>query len=83
MKTFVPVKSKHDQLYVICLVYDYGLIQNELLHELKVHIMLSIVIMIVVLIFSFIFSRSITKPIGYIVEQVNEIAQGNFGKNYI
>ncbi|MDQ6600062.1 bifunctional diguanylate cyclase/phosphodiesterase [Bacillus salipaludis] len=80
MKTFVPVKTKLDQPYVICLVYDYGLIQSELLHELKVHIMLSIVIMIVVLIISFIFSRSITKPIGYIVEQVNEIAQGNFGK---
>ncbi|OIK11875.1 GGDEF domain-containing protein [Bacillus sp. MUM 116] len=80
MKTFVPVNIRNDQPYVICLVYDYGLIQNELLHELKVHILLSIVIMILVLIISFIFSRSITKPIGYIVEQVNEIALGNFGK---
>ncbi|MDR7002705.1 EAL domain-containing protein [Neobacillus niacini] len=80
MKTFVPVNTKNDQPYVICLVYNYGLIQNELLHELKVHILLSIVIMILVLIISFIFSRSITKPIGYIVEQVNEIAQGNYGK---
>ncbi|MFJ7728103.1 EAL domain-containing protein [Neobacillus sp. NPDC097160] len=81
MKTFVPVFSKNDQPFVIGLVYDYGLIQAELVHELKVHILLSIAIMIIVLIVSFIFSRSITQPIGYIVEQVNEIAQGNFGKN--
>ena len=80
MKTFVPVFSKNDQPFVIGLVYDYGLIQTELIHELRVHIFLSIVIMIIVLIVSFIFSRSITQPIGYIVDQVNEIAQGNFGK---
>ncbi|MDQ0198711.1 bifunctional diguanylate cyclase/phosphodiesterase [Neobacillus ginsengisoli] len=81
IKTFVPVLSKNEQPYVIGLVFNYGLIQQELNHELTVHILLSIVIMIMVLIISFIFSRSITQPIGYIVEQVNEIAQGNFGKN--
>ncbi|AZU63722.1 EAL domain-containing protein [Neobacillus mesonae] len=80
MKTFVPVFSKNDLPFVIGLVYDYGLIQEELTHELFVHILLSIVIMIIVLIISFIFSRSITQPIGYIVDQVNEIAQGKFGK---
>ncbi|GHI01552.1 hypothetical protein AM1BK_50940 [Neobacillus kokaensis] len=80
MKTFVPVFSKNDQPFVIGLVYNYGIIQEELRHELVVHILLSIAIMIIVLIISFIFSRSITQPIGYIVEQVNEIAQGNFGK---
>ncbi|MCM2531327.1 EAL domain-containing protein [Neobacillus pocheonensis] len=81
IKTFVPVSSKNEQPYVIGLVFNYGLIQQELNLELKVHILLSIVIMIIVLIISFIFSRSITQPIGYIVEQVNEIAEGNFGKN--
>ena len=80
MKTFVPVISKNEP-YAIGLVYNFGLIQNELIHELIVHILLSIVIMIFVLIISLIFSRSITKPIGYIVEQVNEIAQGNYGMN--
>ncbi|WP_066067571.1 putative bifunctional diguanylate cyclase/phosphodiesterase [Neobacillus soli] len=80
MKTFVPISPTNDQPFVIGLVYDYGLIQEELTHELMVHILLSIAIMIIVLIVSFIFSRSITQPIGYIVEQVNEIAQGNFGK---
>lgn len=80
MKTFVPVRSKSEP-YVIGLVYNFGLIQNELLHELMVHILLSIVIMILVLIISLVFSRSITKPIGYIVEQVNEITKGNFGIN--
>ncbi|MBO0962486.1 EAL domain-containing protein [Neobacillus sp. MM2021_6] len=79
-KTFVPIFSKNDQPFVIGLVYNYGLIHAELVHELKVHILLSIAIMIIVLIVSFLFSRSITQPIGYIVEHVNEIAQGNFGK---
>lgn len=81
MKTFVPVFPENDQPYVIGLVYNYGLIQQELSHELLVHVLLSIAIMIIVLIISFIFSRSITQPIGYIVDQVNEIAQGNYGKN--
>jgi diguanylate cyclase len=80
IKTFVPVSPKNQQPYVIGLVYDYGLIQNELNHELLVHILLSITIMIVVLFIGLISSRSITKPIGYIVEQVNHIAKGEYGK---
>ncbi|WP_246277118.1 GGDEF domain-containing phosphodiesterase [Neobacillus endophyticus] len=80
IKTFVPVFPSNDEPFVIGIVYNYGLIQQELNHELQVHILLSIAIMIVVLIVSFIFSRSITKPIAYIAQQVNEIAQGNFGK---
>ncbi|MBS4213443.1 bifunctional diguanylate cyclase/phosphodiesterase [Neobacillus rhizophilus] len=79
MKTFVP-DSANGTAFVTGLVYDYGLIENELAHELKVHILLSIIIMIIVLIISFIFSNSITRPIGYIVDRVNEIAKGNFGK---
>ena len=81
MKTFVPVFPKNDQAYVIGLVYNYGLIEQELRHELMVHVLLSIAIMIIVLIISFIFSRSITQPIGYIVDQVNDIAHGNYEKN--
>ncbi|MFL6560939.1 MAG: GGDEF domain-containing protein, partial [Bacillus sp. (in: firmicutes)] len=80
MKTFVPIFSTPAEPFVIGLVYNYGLIQKELTHELMVHILLSVVIMIIVFIISLIFSRSITQPIGYIVDQVNEIAQGNFGK---
>jgi diguanylate cyclase len=78
MKTFVPVFSTPEEPFVIGLVYNYGLIQKELSDELMVHILLSFVIMIIVFITSLIFSRSLTQPIGYIVEQVNEIAQGNF-----
>ncbi|WP_160724373.1 putative bifunctional diguanylate cyclase/phosphodiesterase [Bacillus sp. USDA818B3_A] len=81
LKTFVPVFPKSGQPFVIGLVYNYSLIQNELRHELIVHILLSLAIMVIVLIVSILFSRSITRPIGYIVEQVNEIAQGNFGKH--
>lgn len=80
MKTFVPIIQKNQEQYVIGLVYNYGLIQKQLNDELREHVLLSIAIMMVVLLVSFIFSRSITQPIGYIVEQVNEIAQGNFGK---
>ena len=78
MKTFVPVFPATDEPFVIGLVYNYGLIQEELTHELTVHILLSFVIMVIVFITSLIFSHSITQPIGYIVEQVNEIAEGNF-----
>lgn len=81
MKTFVPIfDNTNEQPYVIGLVYHYGLIEKQLYDELKVHLLFSAVIMTVELIVSFIFSRSITRPIGYIVEQVNEIAEGNFSK---
>ena len=81
LKTFVPVFPKSGQPFVIGLAYNYGLIQNELRNELFMHILLSLAFMLIVFIVSLIFSRSITRPIGYIVEQVNEIAQGNFGKH--
>jgi len=79
-KTFVPINKGNDDKYVIGLVYDYGLIQKQLIGELGEHVLLSSIFMIIVLLTSFIFSRSITNPIGRIVEHVNEIAQGNFGK---
>ncbi|NHC41875.1 EAL domain-containing protein [Bacillus sp. MM2020_1] len=79
MKTFVPVFSTSTEPFVIGLVYNYGLIKKELTHELLVHLLLSFIIMIIVFVISLIFSRSITQPIGYIVDQVNSIAQGNFG----
>ncbi|MED4229259.1 putative bifunctional diguanylate cyclase/phosphodiesterase [Neobacillus cucumis] len=82
LKTFVPVFPKSGQPFVIGLVYNYGLIQQELRHELFMHILLSLGIMLIVFIVSLIFSRSITQPIAYIAEQVNEIAQGNFGKHF-
>ncbi|MEH7081640.1 EAL domain-containing protein [Neobacillus drentensis] len=78
MKTFVPVYSTPEP-FVIGLAYDYGIIKKELTHELMVHVLLSFIVMLIVFIISLIFSRSITQPIAYIVEQVNDIAQGNFG----
>ncbi|HWO97773.1 MAG TPA: EAL domain-containing protein [Bacillus sp. (in: firmicutes)] len=82
-KTFVPIGTDTKEPYVIGLTYDYGLIEHQLKNELLEHLLLSIPFILIVLITSLIFSRSITKPIGYIVEQVNEIAQGNFGKNLV
>ncbi|WP_257984502.1 putative bifunctional diguanylate cyclase/phosphodiesterase [Neobacillus cucumis] len=83
LKTFVPVFPKSGQPFVIGLVYNYGLIQDELRHELFMHILLSLAIMLIVFVVSLIFSRSITQPISYIVEHVNEIAQGNFGRHLL
>lgn len=81
MKTFVPiVKATNGEPYVIGLVYNYELIEQQLQNELNAHILLSIVIMVLVFFVSLVFSRSITNPIGYIVDQVKEIAQGKFGK---
>ncbi len=82
-KTFVPISTDVEEPYVIGLTYDYGLIEQQLNEELLEHLLLSIPFVLIVLITSLVFSRSITKPIGYIVEQVNEIAQGNFGKNLV
>ncbi|TYR80706.1 EAL domain-containing protein [Priestia megaterium] len=83
MKTFVPINTDTEEPYVIGLTYNYGLIQEELNHELLMHVLLSLPFIFIVLIISVILSRSITKPIGYIVEQVSEIAQGNFGKKLV
>ncbi len=80
-KTFVPINTDTQDPYVIGVTYDYSLIQKELDKELLQHLVLAIPFIVMVLLTSFVFSRSITRPIGYIVEKVNEIAQGNFGGN--
>lgn len=77
-KTFIPIKG--DQPYVIGITYDYGVIQHELNQDLKEHIGLLLLFMTFVFLASSIYSRTITKPISYVVAQVNEIAKGNFGK---
>lgn len=82
-KTFVSISAGTMEPYVIGLTYDYSLIEQQLKDEFLDHLLLSIPFILIVLITSLVFSRSITKPIGYIVEQVNEIAQGNFGKNLV
>ncbi|PED65852.1 EAL domain-containing protein [Priestia megaterium] len=80
LKTLVPVKEKNTPAYVIGVVYDYGLIEKELQQELIKHLLLSLPFIFIVLIISFIFSTSITRPIKHIMEHVNQIAKGNFGK---
>ncbi|WP_019156778.1 putative bifunctional diguanylate cyclase/phosphodiesterase [Robertmurraya massiliosenegalensis] len=79
-KAFVPIDADTDEPYVIGLTYDHNIIQNALNDELANYVVTSMIFMIMVLIFSFIFSNSITKPIALIVEHVNDLAQGNFGK---
>ncbi|MFL0493472.1 EAL domain-containing protein [Priestia megaterium] len=80
LKTLVPIKEKNSPAYVIGVVYDYGLIEKELQQELIKHLLLSLPFIFIVLIISFIFSTSITRPIKHIMEHVNQIAKGNFGK---
>lgn len=80
LKTLVPIKEKNSPAYVIGVVYDYGLIKKELQQELIKHLLLSLPFIFIVLIISFIFSTSITRPIKHIMEHVNQIAKGNFGK---
>ncbi|MDP4163752.1 MAG: EAL domain-containing protein [Bacillota bacterium] len=79
-KTFVPVGIHSDQPFVLGFTYDYGIIQQQLQQEMISHLILSGIFMLIVLLISAIFSRTITKPIDFIAEQVNEIAKGNFGK---
>ncbi len=80
LKTLVPIKEKNSPAYVIGVVYDYGLIEKELQQELIKHLLLSLPFIFIVLIVSFVFSTSITRPIKHIMEHVNQIAKGNFGK---
>jgi len=80
LKTLVPIKEKNTPAYVIGVVYDYGLIEKELQQELIKHLLLSLPFIFIVLIISFVFSTSITRPIKHIMEHVNQIAKGNFGK---
>ncbi|MEI2360444.1 EAL domain-containing protein [Priestia megaterium] len=80
LKTLVPIKEKNSPAYVIGVVYDYGLIERELQQELIKHLLLSLPFIFIVLVISFVFSTSITRPIKHIMEHVNQIAKGNFGK---
>ncbi|KAA0546097.1 EAL domain-containing protein [Bacillus sp. BGMRC 2118] len=78
-KTFIPVKDE-EQSYVIGIAYDYDIVQQQLTQDLWDHIGLLLISMAFVFIASSFYSRTITKPISYVVAQVNEIAKGNFGK---
>ncbi|WP_393959607.1 EAL domain-containing protein [Priestia megaterium] len=75
-----PLGFSRVEYQVIGVVYDYGLIEKELQQELIKHLLLSLPFIFIVLIISFIFSTSITRPIERIMEHVNQIAKGNFGK---
>lgn len=79
-KSLVPIDVNTAEPYVIGLAYDYSIIEEQLKKELLKHLLFSFLFSLIVFGTSFVFSRSITKPIGYIVEWVNEIAAGNFGK---
>ncbi|TKC19286.1 EAL domain-containing protein [Robertmurraya kyonggiensis] len=82
-KAFVPINESNDGSYVIGFVYDNAMIDKELYKELEAYLFSSLFFMIIVLFVSFIFSNSITKPIALIVDHVNEIAQGTFGKKLV
>ncbi|OKL36587.1 bifunctional diguanylate cyclase/phosphodiesterase [Domibacillus mangrovi] len=82
-KSLVPMGGNTEEPYVIGLTYDYSLTEEQLKDELLKHLLFSFLFSLIVLGASFVFSRSITKPIGYIVEQVNEIAAGKFGVNLV
>ncbi len=82
-KSLVPIGVNTEEPYVIGLTYDYSLIEEQLKDELLKHLLLSVLFILIAFGTSFMFSRSITKPIRYIVERVNEIAEGNFGKNLV
>ncbi|MGF9944966.1 diguanylate cyclase [Priestia megaterium] len=75
-----PLGFSRVEYQVIGVVYDYGLIEKELQQELIKHLLLSLPFIFIVLIISFVFSTSITRPIKRIMEYVNQIAKGNFGK---
>jgi diguanylate cyclase (GGDEF)-like protein len=83
MKTLVPIIKGTTDPYVIGLTYDYGLIEEKLNDELLTHFLLSLPFILIVLGTSFVFSRSITKPISSIVDRVNEITEGKFGKKLV
>ena len=82
-KTLVPIDTDTSDPYVIGVAYDYSLIQDELNKEFWQHFFLTIPFVLLVLLTSFVFSRSITKPISYIDEELNKIAEGKFGGNVI
>lgn len=79
-KTFVPSGLRTEEPFVLGFSYDYGIIQQQLQKEMLKHILLSGIFMLLVLLTSAFFSRTITRPIDFIADQVNEIAKGNFGK---
>ncbi|WP_018393502.1 EAL domain-containing protein [Bacillus sp. 37MA] len=82
-KSLVPIGVNTEEPYVIGLTYDYSLIEEQLKDELLKHLLLSVLFILIAFGTSFMFSRSITNPIRYIVERVNEIAAGNFGKDLV
>lgn len=81
LKTFLPVPGDDTQKpYVIALVTDYGAIQSTLQQQMLRNIIISLAVLLLSVLVCYLFAGFLVRPVHLILEKVNEIAKGNFGK---
>lgn len=79
-KSFVPVFATTGEPFVVGVSYDYSVIDDQIKEDLMNQICVSALFFVLVLIISVLLSKSLTRPISYIAETVNEITKGNFNR---
>ncbi|WP_247741109.1 ATP-binding protein [Cohnella sp. LGH] len=78
IKSFIPLQNeKH---YVVSVIFDYGSIKEALNRQLFLLMFISAGLLVLVWTTSYFISGAMIRPLRHIVDYVNEIAVGRFGR---
>jgi len=78
IKSFIPLSE--DMPYIVGVVFDYGAVKKELKDQLILHATISIALILGTWVASYFIAGVLIRPLRYILDIVNEIAEGKFGR---
>lgn len=78
MKSFIPLSE--EMPYVISVNFDYGANKQALNHQLFIHAIISLCLIVASWFVSYLISGFLIRPLRHILDYVNEIAEGKFGR---
>lgn len=78
LKSFVPIITPNQALYVISIVMDYATISSVMNEQLISNISISLILLGVVIFGSNILAGIITSPIQHMLKKVNDVSDGRF-----
>jgi len=77
-KSFIPLQD--EKRYVVGVIFDYGSIKKALDHQLFLLFAISAGLLLLVWVSSYFIAGVMIRPLRHILDYVNEIAVGSFGK---
>ncbi|MGF7050123.1 two-component system, sporulation sensor kinase E [Paenibacillus sp. DS2015] len=78
IKSFVPIMTTSQDLYIISVVMDYATISSVTKDQLISNIWISLILLCIVILCSHIIAGIITSPIQHMLKKVNDVSDGRF-----